>query len=206
MDVRQLIAFVITVLLAGLVVSKCSKNKGKISQDGFSAVGSLSGRHHVQMRVKDYGTMVIELDADNAPVTVTNFVGLVRRGFYNGLTFHRVIDGFMIQGGDPNHDGTGGSEQRIVGEFPDNGAKNPLLHKRGAISMARSGDMNSASSQFFIVQRDCEHLDGSYAVFGHVTEGMEIVDQICAQTPIQDNNGAVAREDQPVIEEIKILD
>ncbi len=149
----------------------------------------------------------MELDESAAPETVENFVALAREGFYDGLTFHRIIDGFMIQGGDPNGDGTGGSETAITGEFSDNGVENPLSHTRGAISMARSeDDYNSASSQFFIVQEDSTELDGSYAVFGYVTDGMDVVDAICADAQPIDDNGLIAQEDQPVITSITILE
>ncbi len=206
MDIRQLAAFCVTVLLAGIVVFQCKNQKKDSAKKEFSTLRSVSGRHHVRIKVKNYGMISVELYADEAPITVTNFISLVKRGFYNGLTFHRVIDGFMIQGGDPNHNGTGGSEQRIRGEFPSNGINNQLLHKRGAISMARSQNADSASSQFFLVQQDSSHLDGDYAVFGYVTDGMEVVDRICKETKIQDNDGTVAREDQPVIEEITMID
>lgn len=131
---------------------------------------------------------------------------LAEDGFYDGLTFHRIISGFMIQGGDPNGNGTGGSDKTIKGEFADNGVENPIAHERGVLSMARSRDMDSASSQFFIMHEDAPHLDGQYAAFGKVTEGMEIVDKICEDTAVQDNNGTVAKEDQPVIESIKVVD
>lgn len=167
----------------------------------------LTGLHHVNINIKDHGTISVELDADNAPITVTNFVNLAQSGFYDGLTFHRIIDGFMMQGGDPLGDGTGGSEQTIKGEFSNNGVENPLSHTRGAISMARKGaSMDSATSQFFIVHQDCTRLDGDYAVFGHVTEGMEIVDEICANAYVVDMNGTVPAEYQPVIESIEVLD
>ena len=125
----------------------------------------LSGKHHVAIEVNSYGTIEAELDADTAPVTVTNFINLANSGFYNGLTFHRVIDGFMIQGGDPNGDGTGGSSEKIKGEFKSNGVQNNISHVRGTISMARSSANNSASSQFFIMQKDTTSLDGQYAAF-----------------------------------------
>ena len=122
--------------------------------------GMLSGKHYVQIDVQDYGTIVAELDADIAPITVTNFMKLVDEKFYDGLTFHRIISGFMIQGGDPNGNGTGGSSERITGEFAANGIRNDLKHTRGVLSMARSQAMNSASSQFFIMHEDAPHLDG----------------------------------------------
>jgi len=160
-----------------------------------------------KIEIKDYGTITVKLDAANAPLTVANFVSLAESGFYDGLTFHRVIKGFMIQGGDPNGDGNGGSGTAIKGEFPNNGVDNPLKNTRGAIAMARQGGKpDSATSQFFIVQQDSPHLDGDYAVFGYVSEGMDIVDQICDDTPVQDNNGTVLPADQPVITSIEILD
>ena len=122
----------------------------------------------------------LELDAKAAPITVANFEKLVRAGFYNGLTFHRVIAGFMIQGGDPLGNGMGGAEENIKGEFAQNGVKNPLRHTRGVISMARAYDPNSASSQFFIMHEDAPHLDGVYAAFGRVVEGIEVVDEIAS--------------------------
>lgn len=164
------------------------------------------GKHHVEISVKDYGTIKAELDGDTAPITVANFLKLAGEGFYDGLTFHRIISGFMIQGGDPLGNGMGGSEQEIKGEFSKNGVENPLSHTRGAISMARAQRMDSASSQFFIVHEDSTFLDGDYACFGYVTEGMEIVDAICQDTRVEDNNGTVAKENQPVIESVKVID
>lgn len=155
--------------------------------------------------VKDYGTITVELDQEAAPITCANFVELANSGFYNGLTFHRIIEGFMMQGGDPNGDGTGGSDHNIVGEFTNNGYENTLSHTRGAISMARSSDYNSASSQFFIVQEDSTNLDGDYAVFGYVTQGMDVVDAICEAAQPTDDNGTISAEDQPVITSITIL-
>ena len=166
----------------------------------------LEGLHHVEIEVQDYGTIVLELDADTAPVSVTNFIRLAREGVYDGLTFHRIISGFMIQGGDPKGNGTGGSDQTIKGEFSENGVENDISHVRGVISMARSKDPDSASSQFFIVHEDSLFLDGNYAGFGHVTEGMEIVDSICEDTPVQDSNGTVEKDDQPTITSVKVID
>ena len=134
-----------------------------------------------------------------------NFLKLTEEGFYDGLTFHRIIDGFMIQGGDPKGNGTGGSDETIKGEFSENGVDNPLSHTRGAISMARSQDYDSASSQFFIVQEDSTYLDGQYAAFGYVTEGMDVVDKICEDVSVEDQNGTVLPENQPVIESIKVV-
>ena len=166
----------------------------------------LTGKINVEIEVKDYGTIAVELDADEAPITVTNFVDLVEEGFYDGLTFHRIIDGFMIQGGDPNGDGSGGSGRTIKGEFSSNGVDNSIDHVRGVISMARSSLPNSASSKFFIVQEDSPHLNGEYAAFGHVTSGMEIVDAICEDVQVEDTNGTVLPENQPVIISIKVVE
>lgn len=174
--------------------------------EGTDAKGSLTGLHHVEIEIENYGTLALELDADTAPVSVTNFVNLANDGFYNGLTFHRIISGFMIQGGDPLGNGTGGSDTQIKGEFASNGVENSISHKRGVISMARSNEPDSASSQFFIVHQDSTFLDGEYAAFGQVTEGMEIVDQICGDVSVQDDNGTVNPEDQPVIKEVRVID
>lgn len=152
------------------------------------------------------GTIKMRLFPEKAPNTVENFVTHAKEGYYDGLTFHRVINGFMIQGGDPLGNGTGGSENTIKGEFSENGVENKLSHTRGAVSMARSSDPDSASSQFFIVQQDSTYLDGQYACFGYVTKGMDVVDEICDNTPVEDDNGTVKTENQPVIESIKIID
>ena len=164
------------------------------------------GIHHAEIVIKDFGTVKVELDGDTAPITVQNFMDLANEGFYDGLTFHRIMEGFMIQGGDPNGDGTGGSDKNIKGEFSANGVNNDISHKKGVISMARAQDPDSASSQFFIVQEDSEFLDGQYAAFGHVTEGMEFVDIIAKEAKPIDDNGTIPKEEQPVIETIKIID
>ena len=166
----------------------------------------LTGLHHVTIDVQDYGTISLELDADTAPISVTNFINLANEGFYDGLTFHRIISGFMIQGGDPNGNGTGGSDKTIKGEFSANGVENDISHVRGVISMARANDPDSGSSQFFIVHEDSTFLDGQYAAFGHVTDGMDVVDAICEAVPVQDNNGTVAAADQPVITAVTVVD
>ena len=154
--------------------------------------------------IKDYGKITVELNPEVAPITVANFKKLVNEGFYDGLTFHRIISGFMIQGGDPLGNGTGGSDEEIKGEFSANGVENNLSHTRGAISMARSMANDSASSQFFIVHQDSLYLDGQYAVFGYVTDGIEIVDEICKDTPVTDSNGTVEKQNQPIINSIKM--
>ena len=160
----------------------------------------------VEITIKDYGTIKISLDAEAAPLTVENFLKLTKEGFYDGPTFHRIMNGFMMQGGDPEGNGTGGSDETIKGEFAENGVDNPLSHTRGAISMARSQDYDSASSQFFIVHEDSTYLDGQYAAFGYVTEGMDVVDKICETVPAIDQNGTVLPENQPVIESMKIME
>lgn len=136
----------------------------------------------IVIEMNDGKVIKLELDETAAPKTVANFNKLVSEGFYDGLSFHRIIPGFMIQGGDPVGNGTGGSKEKIVGEFASNGFNNPIKHVRGVISMARAMDPNSASSQFFIMHADAPHLDGNYAAFGHVVEGLEVVDEI-ANTP-----------------------
>ena len=160
------------VFITLLTFTACGKDKKKEEE-------TKTERYvYVKMTVAEYGDIILKLDSKEAPKTVANFVKLVNEGFYNGLTFHRVIEGFMIQGGDPKADGTGGSSQKIVGEFSANGYKNTIKHKRGVISMARSNAYNSASSQFFIMHEDAPHLDGQYAGFGCVTSGIEVVDKI----------------------------
>ena len=165
------------------------------------------GIHHVEMTVKDYGTIKLELDGDTAPITVENFVTLIKDGFYDGLTFHRIRAGFMAQGGAPEGNGTGGSGKNIKGEFSANGVENNISHKRGVISMARASySMDSASSQFFICHADSDFLDGQYAAFGHVTEGMDVIDKSCTDAKPIDNNGTIKADEQPVIETIKVID
>lgn len=182
-----------------------------ISFLAFSSVGCSQKKNTkddhpiVAIKVKNYGTITVKLDRTQAPKTVDNFIKLVNDHFYNGLTFHRVIDTFMIQGGDPKSDGTGGSKKTIKGEFSDNGVNNTISHTRGTISMARSSDYDSASSQFFIMQDDDTSLDGQYAAFGKVTKGMSVVDEIAWNTKTEDNNGTVKKENQPIIESIRVV-
>lgn len=187
-------------LFVALAFTGCKEKEAK------SETREIEGTYEIEIIVEDYGTIKAKLDEEAAPITVANFVGLAKEGFYDGLTFHRIIDGFMIQGGDPNGNGTGGSDTQIKGEFSANGVENPLSHTRGAISMARAQDYDSASSQFFIVQKDSTYLDGQYAVFGYVTEGMEIVDAICKETAVTDRNGTVEEGQQPVISSIKVTE
>jgi len=183
--------YVLSFLLVLVVLSGCG---GKSYYNGETVV----------IKVKDYGSIKLVLDEKQAPKTVENFAKLVDEGFYNGLTFHRIISGFMIQGGDPNGDGIGGSEKTIKGEFSANNVNNTISHERGVISMARAQDYDSGSSQFFICHQDSVFLDGQYAAFGHVTEGMEVVDAICRDVPTEDSNGTVLKENQPIIESITL--
>ena len=164
------------------------------------------GTHHAEIEIQDYGTITVELDGDAAPLTVQNFMDLANAGFYDGLTFHRIISGFMMQGGDPNGNGTGGSENTIKGEFSANGVENPLSHTRGAISMARAQAPDSASSQFFICHADSTFLDGQYACFGYVTDGMDVVDAVCEAAQPTDDNGTIPADQQPVITAIRVID
>ena len=157
----------------------------------------------VTIEMEDGGVIRCELYPEKAPETVRNFIALANAGFYNGKIFHRVISGFMIQGGDPNHNGTGGSGETIKGEFASNGVENSLSHERGVISMARANDPDSATSQFFIMHADAAYLDGNYAAFGKVTDGMDVVDAICAAAQPTDGNGTIAYEAQPVITSIR---
>lgn len=166
----------------------------------------LYGTHTAIMTIKDYGEVTIELYGDIAPVTVANFVNLVKRGFYNGLTFHRAIEGYMLQGGDPKGDGTGNSTTKIFGEFKSNGFENSLSHKRGVLSMARARNKNSASCQFFIMVCDETRLDGDYAAFGKVTKGMDIIDSIMTTVKNSDPNGMLSSDKQPIIERIEMLE
>ena len=203
-------------LLAGSLLMGCSEKKDSESSaespsvqentEKASSEDLLTGMHHASIEVENYGTITLELDADSAPITVTNFVNLAKNGFYDGLTFHRIMSGFMMQGGDPEANGTGGSGTKIKGEFSANGIENPISHVRGTISMARGKSMDSASSQFFIVHQDSPHLDGEYAAFGKVTEGMDVVDSICASAKPIDNNGTIQRDQQPVIKKITVID
>ena len=198
---KKLCNFGMVMLLAISLVGCGSDDSSSDKNDDL-----LSGNHHAVIDVKDYGVIKVELNADEAPITVTNFVKLAKDGFYDGLTFHRIINGFMIQGGDPEGNGTGGSDETIKGEFSANGVDNVLKHTRGAISMARSQDYDSASSQFFIMHETNDSLDGQYAVFGYVYEGMDVVDKIATSVPVTDNNGTVEAQNQPVINSIKITD
>ena len=194
-------------ILLGLVAMACIIYFMIIPSMPKDDASEISGKHYVEMAVKDYGVIQMELDADVAPITVDNFIGLVQEGFYDGLTFHRIISGFMIQGGDPYGDGQGGSGQVIKGEFSANNVENDLSHTRGVVSMARKATgYDTASSQFFICHQDSTFLDGNYAAFGRVLEGMEVVDAICDTVKPFGENGQVNPGDQPVIEYIKVIE
>ena len=190
---KKTLIFILAVLL--LTVTACS---AKNAADSTAAPAQEAAGIYADIAIRDYGTVTVQLDPAAAPVTVDNFVSLAKDGFYDGLTFHRIIDGFMMQGG------AGSGAGSIEGEFEANGHDNPISHVRGVISMARASDPNSASSQFFIVQSDSTYLDGQYAAFGHVTAGMDVVDKVCADAKPTDNNGSIAPDEQPVIESIVI--
>ena len=204
-DKRNKIIGIIAVLLVAGAALLFELGGGKETSQPAGPI-SMNPTHTVQIDVQDYGTITAELYGEAAPITVANFVKLVNEGFYDGLTFHRIISGFMIQGGDPLGNGTGGADQDIKGEFAANGWNNPIAHERGVLSMARSSMPNSASSQFFIMHQAAPHLDGAYAAFGRVLTGMEVVDAICANTPVTDYNGTVQKANQPVITSIKVIE
>ena len=175
---KKIIAFVLVAVFCLFTVTSCSG--GGYTKTKLELTETEEVTDTVLMKVKDFGDIVIKLDSATAPITVANFQKLVSEGFYDGLTFHRVISGFMIQGGCPLGTGTDGSGTEIKGEFSENGVENNLKHTRGVISMARSKNPDSASSQFFIVHETSPHLDGSYAAFGKVIDGMSVVDAIAA--------------------------
>lgn len=193
-----LAVLLVVLVLGGVCVAYVMMNGDK----GATGAGSMTPTDFIEIEIENYGIITAELYGDHAPITVANFMKLVDEDFYDGLTFHRIITGFMIQGGDPLGNGMGGSDQKIKGEFSANGVQNDIAHERGVLSMARSMQNDSASSQFFIMHQNAPHLDGQYAAFGRVLEGMEIVDQICQNTPVVDGNGTVLAANQPVITRI----
>ena len=198
------VAICLCVAAGALFASGCSKDKPENVGDGIQEGTEGAKKYFADIKIQDHGTITIELDTESAPITTDNFIKLAEDGFYDGLTFHRIIEGFMMQGGDPDGNGTGGSENTIEGEFSENGHDNALSHTRGAVSMARSNDYNSASSQFFIVHEDSTFLDGQYAVFGYVTEGMDIVDEICTTAQPADGDGTIPADAQPVMSSVTI--
>ena len=187
---KKILALLLAILCLVPVLSSCGED-------------AIPERPVVEMKVKNFGTIRLELRHDQAPLTVENFLSLTEKGFYDGLTFHRIVQNFMIQGGDPKGNGTGGSEKTIKGEFSRNGVNNTLTHTRGTISMARSQAYDSASSQFFICNADSTFLDGNYAAFGYVTEGMEVVDAITEYARALGCTESVPKADQPIIESIR---
>lgn len=189
MMLKRAVALLLCLVLCSFVLCSCGESEGK--------------KYNIEIEVENYGVIKAELDSTYAPKTVENFLKLADSGFYNGLSFHRIISGFMIQGGSPTYDTSGRLSETIKGEFSANGVENPNSHTRGALSMARPTAYDGASCQFFIMHEDYPGLDGQYAVFGYVTEGMDIVDAICANTPVVDGNGTVLRENQPIIKEIR---
>ena len=207
-----IISAIALVLVAAIITTICiiASNYNPLDKYVEDTSTEKKDTYYVAMNVKDHGVIIVELDAKAAPKTVENFVKLVREDFYDGLTFHRVIEGFMIQGGDPNANGTGGSSDKIVGEFLDNGYYNPIKHERGVISMARSDSYNSASSQFFICNANTasvSNLDDSYAAFGHVIKGMDVVDSITEVTSKYATSGVIKnKDDQAVILEMRVIE
>ena len=186
-------------MLAGVLLALCLLC-------GCGGSKSWTGTHHAEIVVEGYGSFTIEINADIAPITASNFLNLAKKGFYDGTTFYRVINGFAIYGGDPNGDGTGTSGTTIDGEFTANGVANSLTNSRGAVGMARGTHYNSASCQFYVLQSDATYLDGDFAVFGYVISGISIVDAICEGTPVSGSDGYVAAANQPKITEINVLD
>ena len=205
---KRIIALLLIAVFASTLLVGCGEDEsdGSGLADKNTSITVEDGKtYYGVIDIKDYGKITVKLDPEQAPITVQNFINLAQRGFYDGLTFHRIISGFMIQGGDPNGNGTGGSGTNIKGEFTSNGHNNTISHKRGVISMARSGMPDSASSQFFIMHNDAPHLNGNYAAFGYVTEGMEVVDAICKAARPVDNNGTILKANQPVIKSVRII-
>lgn len=194
---------VLMVLALSLLLVLCACGA---KEDGpTAAAGTFEKVRHAEITIKRYGTIKLELDEGTAPISVANFIKLAQAGFYEGLTFHRIMDGFMIQGGAPNASSTIKPET-IKGEFEANGVKNPIKHVAGIISMARANNPDSGSSQFFITVADSPHLNGNYAAFGRVTEGLAIAQKIAKDAKPIDNNGTILPEQQPVIEKIVITD
>ena len=202
MEKKSIILVVVAVLIivglffASITFGKKEKDYKEIARDKL-----------VKIDIKDYGTILVELDYDAAPISVENFIKHVEDKFYDGLTFHRIMEGFMIQGGGYTESGERKTANTIKGEFKLNGVDNPLSHKRGVISMARGQDYNSGSAQFFITVEDKEEsLDGRYAAFGKVLSGMEVADKIVEDANPTDDNGSINLDERPVIEKIRLID
>ena len=199
-------AVVIVALLAVLTVALVNADWSEILKktgDG-ATLETAKATHYVTIEIENYGTLKGELYGKTTPYAVDQFVTLAQSGFYEGLTFHRIIEGFMMQGGAPNADSP--KVEPIVGEFAENGIENNLLHLPGVLSMARTNDPDSATSQFFIMHKEYPSLDGKYAAFGRITEGLDIVDKICTEIENTDGNGGVAAADQPVIKSITVTE
>lgn len=210
---KKVIRIILLILAMMFVMSACgtttfttaekdSAGKAEANTDSYDMNEETGSADHqkVKFTMEDGGSFIIELYPEYAPRTVQNFVDLVSEGFYDGLTFHRIVDGFMAQGGDPMGTGMGGSSKKIKGEFSTNGyTKNTLSHTRGVVSMARSNNPNSASSQFFICYGDATFLDGQYAAFGQVIEGMEVVDSFLETERTMGNDGAFSKPIEPIV-------
>lgn len=192
--------YIAILLVAVLFVGCGSQFAGYPAQGDGATLETAKATHYCVIEIENYGTIKAELYGNTAPITVANFVELAQSGFYTGLTFHRIIEGFMMQGGG------GKATKSIKGEFSINGVENNLLHERGVLSMARTNVPDSATSQFFIMHADYPSLDGKYAAFGKVIEGIEVVDAICTGVTPTDGNGSIAREDQPVIKSITVTE
>ena len=198
---KRFISILLVLILGVSIFTGCKEDEESSAESSNNS----DVTYYADIVIKDYGTITVKLDAKTAPITVENFVSLAKSGFYDGLTFHRIMEGFMMQGGCPKGNGTGDSGKKIKGEFAVNGVPNNISHKRGVISMARGGySYDSASCQFFIMHADSPGLDGQYAAFGYVTSGMDVVDAVCTSAKPTDNNGTIPKEEQPVIEKITI--
>ena len=195
---------ILVVAMTLFLLTACGSSDSNTSEGYTPPTLDTDTTYFADIDIADYGLITIQLDQSVAPITCANFVELAESGFYDGLTFQRIMAGFMMQGGDPAGHGSGGSDNNIVGEFAANDFENNLSHKRGVVSMARAQDPNSASSQFFICHADSEFLDGQYAAFGVVTEGLDVVDAVCENAEPVDNNGSILPEEQPVITSVTI--
>ena len=193
---------ILAVLMVSMLLCGCDQAEEKPLDGDSATLENAEVTHYVTIEIENYGTIKAELYGKTVPITVENFVSLAESGFYEGLTFHRIINGFMMQGGAPNSDSP--KVQPIKGEFSSNGVTNNLLHERGVLSMARTNEPDSASSQFFIMHQTSPHLDGDYAAFGKVIEGIEVVDAICTSVKPSGGNGAIAAADRPVIKSMTV--
>lgn len=189
------IAIALCLLIVGTGVVCAFKYSDKFNPEGV---------YRAKIVVEDYGSIIIEMDAKNAPITVENFFNLVKSNFYDGLTFHRISPNFLIHGGSPDGTNWGASANNIYGEFSENGFENGLSHTRGVVSMARSEHYDSGSCQFFILKSDLTEIDGKFAAFGRVVKGMEVVDKMCEDANPIDSNGTISPQNQPVIKKITI--